>query len=73
MVRDKEGRKMSKSLGNVIDPLEVINGCQLEDLYKKIEEGNLPVKEVSFSAPCPFSVCPPYSCLCLERERERGT
>lgn len=23
MVRDKEGRKMSKSLGNVIDPLEV--------------------------------------------------
>jgi len=54
MVRDKEGRKMSKSLGNVIDPLEVINGCQLEDLYKKIEEGNLPVKEVSiFSAPAP--------------------
>jgi hypothetical protein len=23
MVRDKNGRKMSKSLGNVIDPLEV--------------------------------------------------
>lgn len=47
MVRDKEGRKMSKSLGNVIDPLEVINGCQLDDLYQKIEEGNLPAKEVS--------------------------
>ena len=30
MVRDKYGRKMSKSLGNVIDPLEVINGCSLE-------------------------------------------
>eukprot|EP00968_Pinguiococcus_pyrenoidosus_P017365 scaffold1726_cov260-Pinguiococcus_pyrenoidosus.AAC.10 len=30
MVRDKYGRKMSKSLGNVIDPLEVINGCDLE-------------------------------------------
>mmetsp|Transcript_23836 Transcript_23836/g.36767 ORF Transcript_23836/g.36767 Transcript_23836/m.36767 type:complete len:705 (+) Transcript_23836:54-2168(+) len=29
MVRDKDGRKMSKSLGNVIDPLEVINGCTL--------------------------------------------
>ncbi|KAI3854995.1 hypothetical protein MKW92_049673 [Papaver armeniacum] len=26
MVRDAHGRKMSKSLGNVIDPLEVING-----------------------------------------------
>ena len=47
MVRDKYGRKMSKSLGNVIDPLEVINGCTLEDLLAKISEGNLPVKEVS--------------------------
>lgn len=27
MVRDKEGRKMSKSLGNVIDPLEVCTIC----------------------------------------------
>jgi valyl-tRNA synthetase len=48
MVRDKYGRKMSKSLGNVIDPLEVINGCNLEDLLSKIDEGNLPAKEVSF-------------------------
>ncbi len=47
MVRDKYGRKMSKSLGNVIDPLEVINGCALKDLLLKIEEGNLPAKEVS--------------------------
>ncbi len=46
MVRDKEGRKMSKSLGNVIDPLEVINGCTLESLLKKLEGGNLPAKEV---------------------------
>ena len=38
---------MSKSLGNVIDPLEVINGCSLEDLYKKIDDGNLPAKEVN--------------------------
>ena len=47
MVRDKEGRKMSKSLGNVIDPLEVKDGCTLEDLYRKIEEGNLKPEEVS--------------------------
>jgi len=46
MVRDKDGRKMSKSLGNVIDPLEVINGCTLESLLKKLEAGNLPAKEV---------------------------
>lgn len=46
MVRDKEGRKMSKSLGNVIDPLEVINGCTLDTLLAKLDAGNLPLKEV---------------------------
>jgi valyl-tRNA synthetase len=46
MVRDKEGRKMSKSLGNVIDPLEVINGCSLESLQERLEAGNLPAKEI---------------------------
>jgi len=46
MVRDKHGRKMSKSLGNVIDPLEVINGCSLGELLQKIAAGNLPAKEV---------------------------
>ena len=30
MVRDAHGRKMSKSLGNVIDPLHVIEGITLE-------------------------------------------
>jgi len=46
MVRDKYGRKMSKSLGNVIDPMEVIRGCPLEGLFAKLEAGNLPPKEV---------------------------
>eukprot|EP00271_Cylindrocystis_brebissonii_P006439 TRINITY_DN19235_c0_g2_i1.p1 TRINITY_DN19235_c0_g2~~TRINITY_DN19235_c0_g2_i1.p1 ORF type:complete len:1187 (-),score=295.38 TRINITY_DN19235_c0_g2_i1:219-3779(-) len=46
MVRDAHGRKMSKSLGNVIDPLEVINGVSLADLHKKLEEGNLDKREV---------------------------
>lgn len=46
MVRDKHGRKMSKSLGNVIDPLEVIEGVSLALLCDKIKQGNLPTKEV---------------------------
>lgn len=46
MVRDKEGRKMSKSLGNVIDPREVISGCSLESLQERLDAGNLPEKEI---------------------------
>lgn len=46
MVRDKEGRKMSKSLGNVIDPLEVIGGCSLDTLKRRLAGGNLPAKEM---------------------------
>eukprot|EP00927_Polykrikos_kofoidii_P012600 TRINITY_DN15448_c0_g1_i1.p1 TRINITY_DN15448_c0_g1~~TRINITY_DN15448_c0_g1_i1.p1 ORF type:complete len:1130 (+),score=196.99 TRINITY_DN15448_c0_g1_i1:503-3391(+) len=47
MVRDAHGRKMSKSLGNVIDPLEVIDGISLPALNDKLREGNLPEKEVA--------------------------
>jgi valyl-tRNA synthetase len=46
MVRGKEGRKMSKTLGNVTDPLEVIHGCSLDSLQARIEAGNLPTNEV---------------------------
>jgi len=47
LVRDAQGRKMSKSLGNVIDPIEVIEGSSLEALYRKLDEGNLDAKEVA--------------------------
>jgi valyl-tRNA synthetase len=46
MIRDAHGRKMSKSLGNVIDPLDVIQGLQLEALHEKLYEGNLDEKEI---------------------------
>lgn len=46
MVRDAHGRKMSKSLGNVIDPLDVIEGITLESLQKRLEQGNLDINEV---------------------------
>ncbi|XP_047254441.1 valine--tRNA ligase, mitochondrial 1-like [Capsicum annuum] len=37
---------MWKSLGNIIDPLEVINGITLDDLHKRLMEDNLDAKEV---------------------------
>ena len=37
---------MSKSLGNVIDPLEVIDGISLDGLIEKIKAGNLPPQEI---------------------------
>ncbi|KAK2985084.1 hypothetical protein RJ640_022962 [Escallonia rubra] len=46
MIRDVHGRKMSKSLGNVNDPLEVINGISMEGLHKRLDEGNLDLTEL---------------------------
>jgi valyl-tRNA synthetase len=36
MVRDIEGRKMSKTYGNVIDPLHMIHGVEREDLEPEL-------------------------------------
>ncbi|CAH2052310.1 unnamed protein product, partial [Thlaspi arvense] len=49
IIRDAQGRKMSKSLGNGIDPLEVVNGVTLEGLHKRLDASNLDPKEVAFA------------------------
>ncbi|GMM33716.1 valine--tRNA ligase [Saccharomycopsis crataegensis] len=46
LVRDAQGRKMSKSLGNVVDPLDVITGISLEGLHSKLAKGNLDPREI---------------------------
>eukprot|EP00798_Chlamydomonas_sp_ICE-L_P023645 gene23645-9174_t len=46
MVRDAHGRKMSKSLGNVIDPLHVIEGITLDGLHNTLLGGNIEAKEI---------------------------
>jgi valyl-tRNA synthetase len=47
IVRDAFGRKMSKSLGNVIDPIDVMDGATLEKLHADLRLGNLPEKEIT--------------------------
>ncbi|KAL1130732.1 hypothetical protein AAG570_011973 [Ranatra chinensis] len=46
IVRDAHGRKMSKSLGNVIDPMDVIEGIDLEGLHAQLLNSNLDPKEI---------------------------
>ena len=49
LVRDAQGRKMSKSLGNGIDPLEVIDKYGADALRFALATGNSPGNDMRFS------------------------
>lgn len=49
LVRDEQGRKMSKSLGNGIDPLEVIDEYGADALRFMLVNGNTPGNDMRYS------------------------
>ena len=48
LVRDSQGRKMSKSLGNGIDPLDIINKYGADALRLTLVTGNAPGNDMRF-------------------------
>ena len=76
-VRDGKGRKMSKSLGNVIDPLHVMEGVSLATLQEGVEaaraslgdkEVGLALSELKRDFPNGIAACGAYTrvivCIC---------
>ncbi|WP_366920732.1 class I tRNA ligase family protein, partial [Streptococcus pneumoniae] len=49
LIRDEQGRKMSKSLGNGIDPMDVIEKYGADALRWFLSNGSAPGQDVRFS------------------------